>query len=196
MFDKDQSLQQIATYSGNLAGKLSRLDLRLNTTDLAQAFEYSIKNGGLDELEFKRPDGQSYNPRPARIALILIESSAEITTQNLIACFFSCCRKQKKDHLPFKEAIEISNKSLLFLKSLKENEEYRKQSKDIILLAMSLHLDHARHLHLGELVKNTLENKAFCHVTEKLIIEAKEINTYFYQTMQHWLRRHKSKYNL
>lgn len=39
------------------------------------AFTLAIQHGGLEELDYQRPEGQSYNPAPARIAQIAINDA-------------------------------------------------------------------------------------------------------------------------
>lgn len=61
----------IRDLSPHLAGELDRRGLSCPTLDAA--FDFAIQHGGLDEVDFVREEGVSYNPRPARIALILLK---------------------------------------------------------------------------------------------------------------------------
>ena len=49
------------------------------------AFRFAMDRGGALEPDYTRPEGQSYNPRPARIGVILINDSGEKAVEVLLA---------------------------------------------------------------------------------------------------------------
>ncbi len=65
----------IRKHSPNLAGVVERLFDAKDLETIEVAFIKAIEQGGLEELDFTRESGVSYNPRPARIALILLNDA-------------------------------------------------------------------------------------------------------------------------
>ena len=71
--------EQLDTLSPQLKGALAR-EWNGDESALAlarEAFALAINSGGIKELDFERADGVSFNPWPARIALIVLNDAGE-----------------------------------------------------------------------------------------------------------------------
>ena len=111
------------------------------------SFAHAVSYGGLAELDFEREDGVSFNPRPARVALILL-SNAQVTDGEVVAA-----------------GILASSSPLEALKDLEVSERARVLAHaahalpdeiaeldltiraEVAVVALSLWLDRVRHLH-------------------------------------------------
>ena len=79
----------IASYSPHLLGALERLPSPVNLPLLDEAFGWAMQVGGEKELDFTRDPEVSFNPRPARIPLILIKDASRFGTDLLAASILS-----------------------------------------------------------------------------------------------------------
>lgn len=139
-----------------------------------EIFKYCIENGGLTELDFVRPKDQSYNPRPARVALILLNESKQLDQSLLISAMLACV-DNCQDPLSI-EAKQISSEI--------ELKNYSRKAK---LIALALHLDRIRHFHLSPHHKAQRKN---IHLLTKKILdlagsECQRVN----HLITHWLQR-------
>ena len=75
----------ISSYSPHLAMLLARCFSAEHFPALDLAFRFAMDRGGALEPDYTRPEGQSYNPRPARIGVILINDSGEKAVEVLLA---------------------------------------------------------------------------------------------------------------
>lgn len=75
----------IHIHSQHLAKTLQRLGDLDESAWLNEAFALVISSGALWERDFVRPHSASYNPRPARVALILIHDALEKRPEVLAA---------------------------------------------------------------------------------------------------------------
>lgn len=60
-------------------------------SEVDNVFEVCLAHGGLEELDYLRPSGQTYNPRPARIALIVLREIGVAKPDVLKAALASAC---------------------------------------------------------------------------------------------------------
>ncbi len=142
----------IEKYSPRLRGSLQRkvpsVDLKL----IEDCFALAINNGGLLELDYKREEGMSFNPRPARIACILIEDAGARSTNAIAAgivstVWYSLSAKEQ-DALPdsLRRTAELSAADCPSkLEQLEKAEQH-----EVRLIQLCSYLDRARHLHLAD----------------------------------------------
>lgn len=116
-------------------GSLKHRDYQL----IDRAFAISMQHSGKEEIDFIREDGVSFNPRPARAALILIKDAKETSAVSIAAIVIASVYETTED-LEFDSAVLD-----LVKESLKDTTKI--QSKSAALIACSLWLDRARHLH-------------------------------------------------
>jgi len=72
-----------------LSRKFTQIPLELD-----QAFNIAKDLGGNQELDFKREEGVSFNPRSARIVLILLEGNEAVETELIKNALLSSCIKE------------------------------------------------------------------------------------------------------
>ncbi|MDD2942636.1 MAG: hypothetical protein PHC51_06685 [bacterium] len=68
----ERGRDDISLHSHHFSGVLSRSGLSLDRESLCRVFTWALNNGGWLEHDFSRPAGQTFNPRPARVGIILI----------------------------------------------------------------------------------------------------------------------------
>ncbi len=142
-------------YSPQLASMLGRLYSHV-PIELERAFAYAVTHGGLEELEFERPEGQSYNPRPARAVQIVIDDGRCVDRDALEACLFASVGSIDA-HAASLRVRTIFDVACTPLPAL-----YPMLSADIrttngrehecvlgAIIALGLHLDAIRHRHRG-----------------------------------------------
>lgn len=117
---------------------------------LGAALEVAMENGGGSELDFERVEGVSYNPRPARVALILIKD-AGIQNMPVIAAALLASLDAKAFHAAnlersFDEKI-VTLASRSYENILDLSRENTESSKNAVLIAAAHWLDRVRHLH-------------------------------------------------
>jgi hypothetical protein len=124
---------------------------------LEDSFNFTIEHGGMLELDFKRPEGQSYNPRPARIALIGIKDE-NINSLELIQLLILSSLIEVSENVNALDVNLISKKiniinptRLLNLQKYANEDEAACTSldKDDFKILLSLHIDRMRHSHQG-----------------------------------------------
>lgn len=114
---------------------------------LELSFTHAIEKGGLNELDFKREEGVSYNPRPARVALILL-SNAQVADAEVIAAGMLA----SSDPLDDLKHLEVAERArVLAHAALEAPEEIAKIDPplrfEVAIVALALWLDRVRHLH-------------------------------------------------
>lgn len=175
-------LKNIYKYSQNLFHTLRNTLGDDISHELDRSFLSAINNGGLEELDFKRPEGQSYNPRPARIAIILITETLKRDDAILLAAFSASVFDTSNSIAA--TALEICGDSHTI------NYHPTSEAK---FLALALHLDRARHFHLSPDYLDKNSRAKFHALTYKVINsagpECKRLN----DLLIHWLRRDEKK---
>lgn len=144
----------IGDESPHLASALKTAAPESDFALLDAAFNFSIQHGGRAELDFVREIGVSYNPRPARIGLILLKI-AGITKSTVLAGGILATA-----HDSIAEAVELLPKDVVKLARDSQlptavlfGKHLDGQAKDepafAAIIAVALHLDRARHIHMG-----------------------------------------------
>ncbi len=178
----------IITHSPNLFGVLSRC----NDIEISQKLEFyfalSIKYGGLDELDFKREDGASYNPRPARIALILINDAKIYSEEILCKAFLSTIGIKALNQNETKEIDTYLNDYNLITSNIDFILE-NNYSKELAAIALARHLDRIRHRHLAKENIDSINLINFIEETRKYLKLANFHSKELYTLIEFWLNR-------
>jgi len=106
---------------------------------LDDIYRYAADRGSVAEGAVKRSEGVSFNPRPARVASILVKTSRTIDSLTIGAAFLICCeRTVLEDSKGWQE------EKILALEALSSPGNSEKAS----LLSLAHALDTVRHLHM------------------------------------------------
>lgn len=126
-------------------------------------YDFAYSNGGSLEVDFLRLEGTSYNPRPARIALIMLKEASVCDPVAIAASILITIQAPLKcppsldlaldfaDHL--EDAKVLAHKATSYADNITphSNQIFAKdisaQDKLTILIALSLWLDRFRHFH-------------------------------------------------
>ena len=127
--------------SPHLASALRRTLPAEEVTLLERAYDYAQATGGEEEVSFSRPAGQSYNPRPARVCLILLHDLSVRDARILQAGLVACGAEPRGYPSP-----EVAALAVL---ALQPPDELRcSGAREAAAIALALRLDLARHFHL------------------------------------------------
>lgn len=159
---------------------------------LDEVFEFTLTHGGLLEIDFKRPEGASYNPRPARVSLILINDAGIRELQVLAAAMLASIWSPEISDLA-----ESQN----FPKDLLELAERANSDPDELLaqssaqgnmagiIAVALRLDRARHLHQATRPEVRESWPEFVEETGRFVVLAKARSELLYNRLSSWKSR-------
>lgn len=81
----ERGRDEIARHSHHFSGVLLRSGLPVDRSALCRVFIWALDNGGWREHDFSRPEGQTFNPRAARVGIILINDLGANSTELLEA---------------------------------------------------------------------------------------------------------------
>ncbi len=150
--------------SPSLYGILSRTLSSIELEHVVTAFKDSIEKGSAKE---KREEGLSFNPRPARIAEILIKEANVTSTETISASFYASLYENKINFTSNLSAncTSLVNEVHLFLKneSLINNVECKK-------ISLAYCIDYTRRIHIEKPSENKL-NSFFKKVNYLLSLE-------------------------
>ena len=167
------SIASLKAASPALQGEL---ELHYGTSEVAmlsQVFEVACENGALFENGVRRAEGASFNPRPARIAQIILANTKGWTAETLASAILCCC---KRDALTAFNT--FSQQTIKICENFFSGHPESHPQSAIIALALSL--DELRHLHMtakpaderDKVVNRSIELCTKCRSisgTEKLI---------------------------
>lgn len=156
----------ISNHSRSLTGLLTRTFSSELMPCFELAFALALQHGGLIELDYQRPEGQSFNPAPARIAQIAICDANVLNPNAIIVALLIFAQKsltQETVAASFNSKVaEIYATCGKPLKHLLQ--EPFTDAKVIITCAW---LDRLRHLHLAPAqIKSKLLEDAFAKTDE------------------------------
>lgn len=139
-------------HSPKLKGTLRRLLPDTERKAVESFFLLAIQFGGLEELDYIREEGQSFNPRPARILSILIDQANQrsplVLSAASVASVWSELPPETQARIP-SEVAEVAEQAAHISRTIM-TEEHSKRLKPAILIALASYLDRARHLHLAD----------------------------------------------
>ena len=155
---------------------------------LRDAFELAVASGGLRELDFEREEGASYNPRPARVALILLDNCGVRDELTLAAGILAA------SDAPEAEAAETLAEAISIAKSTRCTAAALANADDRLLnIALTLQLDRARHRHQADASADSGWPE-FIAETEKYIVLAQSRSHPLYQILAAWIQRAKRQH--
>lgn len=143
---------------------------------LETAFEFVQATGGEEEIGFIRPVDQSFNPRLARVALILIEEGRVAGLHNVCAALLSCSSAPGQfriglegvdDYREIAGSIELAQ---LAQKTISEIVDSSSSLNSVALaIAGALRLDYVRHLHRTSLYRDLGQRGLEIELNDRLI---------------------------
>lgn len=120
---------------------------------IEKAFDFALAKGGREEIDYPRKPGMSFNPRPARVCLILINDLRVLDSEILQAAMLGCvwsdlARETELETLFGKRVISLAALASSSPSTLLENQD--SSHKDVCAITAAIWLDRARHLHLSD----------------------------------------------
>ena len=144
--------------------------------EIDKIFSIAIENGGLEEEDFRREPGVSFNPRPARVGLILINDlkvhDPLIVRAGVLAPVVDRCPDEAKAKIESsmsggKQAIETALAARLPLDRIEKLEGSAREAAAKI--AAALFLDRMRHFHQSDEWKTTEDRTVWLKRVEPYI---------------------------
>jgi hypothetical protein len=172
--------------SPSLYGKVNRIFGSIPES-IELAYTIASENGGNNEIWFSRKEGVSFNPRAARIGIVLLEgekkTSAEILCSGILSSLLYHMESYKNIilnyHSNFKYIADYLD-TLNFSKKL---------HPDNAKVLISLFIDKMRHMHLcsaekEERIRKTLkEAEYYIEISEKFF-------PFYKPFIEHWIKRY------
>lgn len=121
------------------------------------AYSFSCNHGGLNEGELNRTVGANFNPRPARIAQILISETKITNSHDIIVAILACMNSSPPITFPqfLIEFAEDSENTQALLNT--NNPKF--ENFNITNIALAIKLDDIRHLHMRNIPGGELSEK-------------------------------------
>jgi len=180
----------LAEYSPHLLGKLERRLYDRSLAPFEDALQFAISHGGLDEIDFKREPGVSYNPRPARVALILMDDLRVLEEEVLQA---GICASIEATEFPITAALPKSLPAQVFRIAADAKCSFSElgvqDGNEVLQVALALLLDRLRHLHLAPLPRLREVWPALESEVELAHRRAIDIESPIVSLLEHWQTR-------
>jgi hypothetical protein len=174
---KDNEFSLLKKEAPGLSGRIFRT-YGLIPENCHHAYELAAIHGGNNEIWFIREEGSSYNPRAARIAVILLQGSSDTSAEILCLGMLSSLliypdsvqrieNHDFPDNRIFQDFISLCN---YFKADLNVKTQI---SPWYIKIYISLFIDKMRHVHLSDgdissLIRETIhEAEHYLHLSEK-----------------------------
>lgn len=160
---------------------------------IMDALDFAIRFGGKVELDFTRPVDASFNPRPARVALILINDAKVRDTNIIIAGVLASVGKKELAEIENKEAFPNSALELALnaIDLISQIPNMNQNNDKIILTVSAAHwLDRIRHLHQSPHIERWHELHA---QTQTFLGIMGEANPPLSQLINAWYKRFERK---
>lgn len=201
--------------SPHLRSVAERLRPRPDIALLDRVLNFTLANGGWEEVHFLRDPDTSYNPRPARVALILAIDAKRRSTAELAAAMLAaighgatenCSVRSHSEYcplfLPEQESLFAECDSLLTIAELQpqlllariESTNGANPEADEILagatIACAARLDLVRHFHQADAeTRKSLEESIVSETKDYLQI-ARHCSIPLANLLNHWLMRY------
>lgn len=179
-----QELNTIRIHSPHLSVVLER---RSNSWHvLSESFRVAMEQGGRLEPDFEREAEASFNPRPARIALILL-NDARVEDEQVLAAAVLAAAAMNDPGLACASALpqEVSMLARAALQS--PSGLLVGGNTSASLIACAVHLDRARHRHLSK--DSPAEWHAFLTQTAEYVQLAESCSPPLHILLAAWLER-------
>ncbi len=181
-------LPNIAAHSPHLAGALKQAAVPMPEM-LDAAFAFSLEHGGWLEIDFERDENASFNPRPARVALILLRDAHIKDSEVLTAAMLATAHA---DLTHFRSTLTAIPARVCELAVLAQAEPEMLEAKGVPnagKIAAALHLDRARHRHLARDPEKLLRWEQFIELTEQFTALADRVCPELAVFLSAWHRR-------
>lgn len=180
----------IQSHSPHLAGALARRFDGSAVKAIEPLFSWAIAHGGFEELDFVRQPEVSYNPRPARLALIVINEGGSRKLEQIAGAVIAGA-SYGGTFEPDESAFQRVAAEIAYLAAAPIREISRVPNAllhDVATVGCAVWLDRARHLHLGPVVDGDLWRWASCENTAYLAL-ARERAPLFVPVLETFGRR-------
>ncbi|MCC6933420.1 MAG: hypothetical protein IT292_09225 [Deltaproteobacteria bacterium] len=183
-------LDLIKKTSPRFAGVLSRIPQYTDNSIIEAAYGFAHKNGGCQEIDYQRPEGQSHNPRLARIGLMTITELKNTSSDCLSAALLSTATLNSLEHAPFAENIlRLASRARQLENEITTGNNIIREDLFCYNLALLLCLDRARHLHLCKADKKIDLERMFREIMPRYLALAKDIESPVYPLLHAWFER-------
>lgn len=179
---------RLESISPHLDATLRRVLSEDDVKECRSIFEITILNHGLKELDFERDPETSYNPRVARIPLILIKESKRFSADSVKASILYSAGDSLLDDKAYR-AIDNENIKHILSKSKLNIEKLCALSQDSQLsieIALSGQLDRLRHLHQAQHPQRLIASEVIHNEAPYWIKLAKQCNSLLFPLINHW----------
>ena len=202
-------LRSLASYSPHLLLHLERIFSDESLSKIEEVFAFFLHHGGLKELDFERPIGEvKYNPRPARIVLILIRDAGIRDLEMLRVAIAASCLELGEANSSIlavldSREMELAQSVSLFQESWLKDAEMgvsklisdRDQltvKPNQLLLCLAIFLDRIRHVHRSsrkvELLPRLISEAQILMSCSEHMTESAGIRSVS-GFIRHWLKR-------
>jgi hypothetical protein len=176
-------------HTGNLAGDSPSLYSNLNrylkedeVLKITLAYALAAKHGALNETGVVRLPDASFNPRPARVAQILMTELRDFTAETLCCAILGCARIEEILVLP--EDLRYLEEQLTELKEALKSPNESPSTAPCEASLYAILLDDVRHLHMTDFpieymkskisfVQELIENKESFKENQRLVEKIK-----------------------
>ena len=155
--------------SPSLAQNLKRYLKKDEALKVKQAYSIASKYGALNEAGVVRMAEASYNPRPARVAQILITELRDFDADTLCCAILGCARVEEK--IPLPESLSSLSDMLGELRDSLNVANLSPASRLVEASLYAILLDEVRHLHMTDFPIEHMKDK-ISYIQE--LIESKE----------------------
>ncbi len=153
------------------------------------AFAFSMDNGGWLELDFDREPGVSFNPRPARVGLILLNDAKITDGAVLTAGVLATAHADLENMRGALPELPASIRELAILAHSEPELLEEMKDKAAGTVAVTLHLDRARHRHLVRDPEKLLQWRDFIDLTDRYTSLAERVCPQLAVLLGAWHRR-------
>ncbi len=186
-------MNSIKQYSPHLSFVLARAFPQEALVLFDDAFDAAVKANGMVEEDFEREEGASFNPRPARIALILI-NDGKVREVNTIASGIIFPSEQSIETnsnkhfsaLPEK-ILEVRNRARDLLQNPESYKANESQAAATVVLASWL--DRMRHLRIATAPLPAKSRDDLLQRTEKILTQFGTANSGIAFLLEVWMKR-------
>ena len=175
---------QINTRSPHLASVINSLELDIELLDAV--FQATMLAGGDDELDFIRQPSVSFNPRPARVALILIKNCSCHNEKIIAAGMLASVAEFEIASLQVEQE---SLKIALAAKEFLQNNLDAQLQTPVVQVALAAWLDRIRHIHLASEQNVDRLRAMSVERTRRFLPIATEHAPQLANLLKHWLSR-------
>lgn len=170
-----------------LRGVIRRNFVESDREVIERAFQLALRSGGESEIGFDREEGVSYNPRPARVAQILVGDGGVLNPEAVAAATLAASDVSEASV----RSAGLPEGVVNMLGAVRRRDSTSSESVGIRLAMM---LDFARHLHLLPKGRDVLpELEEFWSAWSSVIESGREPFPRLAQLLENWRLRHERR---